>query len=314
METRANYLLIGSFVLLATAAVVLFAVWISKVQFSQQNATYDVVFEGAVNGLSEGGEVRFNGIKVGEVMDLGLDKEDPNRVIARIRIDAATPVRRNSKATLGFLGITGMTFIQLNAGSPEQPMLPKTNSMSPPRIETEKTQLDKLFAGGEDLLTTSNETLGQVQVMFSDENVARMSRILSNIEDMTEFAKGDGDIIGKASEAITALNAAGEAMTQAAVAVDDAAVRFDANVQQMTGDTLYVLEEMKDVVESANRAIVTAESVVADELSPEAERVMAELAVTLQDVRILVRRLDGVVEELERDPREFVLGDVKPYE
>ena len=116
METRANYVLIGSFVMLAAAALVMFAVWVSRVQFNREFAMYDVVFEGAVNGLSEGGEVRFNGIKVGEVTNLALDRRDPNNVIARIRVDAQTPVREDSKAVLDFMGITGVTFIQIDAG------------------------------------------------------------------------------------------------------------------------------------------------------------------------------------------------------
>src|SRR5215510_3009139 len=111
METRANYVLIGAFVLIATAALALFTLYIAGTPLNKDYSTYDVVFEGPVNGLTEGGEVRFNGIKVGEVQTLKLDRADPNRVIARILIDARTPVRVDSIAQLNFLGITGVTFI-----------------------------------------------------------------------------------------------------------------------------------------------------------------------------------------------------------
>ena len=119
METKANYVLIGAFVLLAAAALMLFTLWIAGTPLNRDYSTYDVVFEGPVNGLTEGGEVRFNGIKVGEVTRLSLDRQDPNRVIARIRVDAETPVRTDSVAQLDFLGITGVTFIQILAGTPE---------------------------------------------------------------------------------------------------------------------------------------------------------------------------------------------------
>ena len=55
METRANFVLIGAFVFLAMGALVLFSVWISKAQFNQDYSVYDVVFDGPVNGLTEGG-------------------------------------------------------------------------------------------------------------------------------------------------------------------------------------------------------------------------------------------------------------------
>lgn len=314
METRANYGLIGAFVLLAMAAFVLFAVWISKVQFSKEFSVFDVVFEGAVNGLSEGGEVRFNGIKVGEVTKLGLDEKDPNNVIARIRVDANTPVKVDSRAELGLLGITGMTFIQIKAGSPAEPLLNKGIRPYPPRIKTDKTQLDKIFSEGEGLITTGTDTLNSVNEMLREENIERISSILANLEDLTGAVSRNSGIMTDAKRAIQALEGAGLAMNDAAVAVDAASVQFDANVALMTNDTMLLLKDMQDVVKSADQVVGSVEGVVIDELAPSAEDVMSELSMTLQDVQLLVQRLDGVVAELERDPREFVLGDVKPYE
>ncbi len=314
METRANYGLIGTFVLLAIAAFVLFAVWISKVQFSKEFAVFDVVFEGAVNGLSEGGEVRFNGIKVGEVTQLGLDEKDPHNVIARIHIDANTPVKADSRAELGLLGITGMTFIQIKAGSQEEPLLSKGIRPYPPRIKTDKTQLDKIFSGSEGLIESSTDTLDRVSAMFRDENVTRISNILANIEELTATTAGQGGLAADTKRMIVALEGAGNSMNEAAVSVDAASVQFDANVALMTKDTMQLLKDMQEVVKSADRAVISVEGVVADELAPDAERVMNELTITLQDVQLLVQRLDGVIEDMERDPREFVLGDVKPYE
>jgi len=314
METRANYGLIGAFVLLAALAIVMFAVWISKVQFSKDFSIFDVVFEGAVNGLSDGSEVRYQGIKVGEVTQIELDDLNPNNVIARIRVAANTPVRADSKAELGILGITGLTFIQINAGSPDEPLLSKGIRPYPPRILAEKTQLDKLVASSGDLLASGTETLDQLSALFNEDNLDRMANILNNIEKMTSVANEDVGLIGEARQAIRALEQAGNTINEAAITVDKAALEFDGNVALMTNDTMILLKDMQGVVENANRAVVAAESVVVDDLSPQAEDVMQELAVTLQDVRHLINRLDGVVEDLERDPTTFVLGEAKPYE
>ncbi|HBH88333.1 MAG TPA: MCE family protein, partial [Hyphomonadaceae bacterium] len=113
METRASYALIGAAVLAAFAALIAFTIWLGKVEFDREFSEYDVVFEGAVNGLSEGGQVRYLGINVGEVVSLSLDRENTENVIARIRVDADTPVRTDSKAYLDFAGLTGVTFIQI---------------------------------------------------------------------------------------------------------------------------------------------------------------------------------------------------------
>jgi phospholipid/cholesterol/gamma-HCH transport system substrate-binding protein len=91
METKANYALVGAFAVGAVLAILLFAMWLAQSQFNREYARYDIVFEGAVRGLARGAEVRFNGIKVGEVTQLNINPDNPTQVVARIRVDGQTP-------------------------------------------------------------------------------------------------------------------------------------------------------------------------------------------------------------------------------
>ena len=90
MENKAHYALIGFFVLMSFLAVIAFVLWISQAQFDQKFDAYEVSFSGPVRGLSNGSEVRFNGLKEGEVSKLGLDPEDANVVIASIEVESRT--------------------------------------------------------------------------------------------------------------------------------------------------------------------------------------------------------------------------------
>ena len=181
METKANYVLIGAFVLLAAGALALFTLWIAGNPFSRSYKDYDVIFNGPVNGLSEGGEVRFNGIKVGEVTTLRLDRMDPNRVIAHVRVESQTPVRTDSVAQLNFMGITGVTFIQILAGDPNAPLLTATNGETP-QIPTSRTLVDELFQGGQDLLGVSGDTIKKVNEMLSDDNLKHLNSTLASLD------------------------------------------------------------------------------------------------------------------------------------
>ena len=91
METRANYLLVGSFVLLMLAGLAGFVIWLAKFQFETAFDRFDVRFAGTVTGLAEGGPVRFRGVRVGEVTAIGIDAEDPGMVTVTIEVAAATP-------------------------------------------------------------------------------------------------------------------------------------------------------------------------------------------------------------------------------
>ena len=122
MERRANYALVGICTLGLFVALLAFAVWLSGYSFAKHYDVYDVVFIGPVRGISEGGEVSFNGIKVGEVTKLELDPADPNRVIARIRVSggkSTVPGRVDSYAILEPQGITGVT--SFSSGLPGEP-------------------------------------------------------------------------------------------------------------------------------------------------------------------------------------------------
>mgnify|MGYP001193854916 CR=1 FL=1 len=151
METRANYALIGAFVIVAAFAVAAFTMWLGQSQFRRNFEAYDIVFEGPVS-LEEGASVRYIGIKVGEVSWVRIDRGDPSKVRARIRIDAETPVKTDSTASIQLAGITGITFVQISAGSPAAGVLEERPGQPVPVIRAERTQLDEIVSGGAEAL------------------------------------------------------------------------------------------------------------------------------------------------------------------
>ena len=108
METRANFVLIGAFTLAAVLGAFLFIMWIAGYGASGTHRHYQVVFNGSVSGLSIGSNVLFNGLKVGEVTNLGFVKDNPSQVVADIDVtNASAPINANTKAQLETQGLTG---------------------------------------------------------------------------------------------------------------------------------------------------------------------------------------------------------------
>src|SRR5687768_18253240 len=98
MERQANYALVGALSVVLLLGALVFIVWLAQFQFNQTYDNYRINFRGPVSGLSEGGEVQFNGIRVGEITDIRLDERDPNKVITDITVEHGTPVRVDSQA------------------------------------------------------------------------------------------------------------------------------------------------------------------------------------------------------------------------
>ena len=117
METRANFVLIGSFTLAVIAAALGFVFWFQNLGTAAQRTPLRIVFEGAASGLRTGGNVNFNGIKIGEVTSVKLD--DPKKVVVITWVDKAAPIRKDTLVGLEFAGLTGVSAVSLKGGSLE---------------------------------------------------------------------------------------------------------------------------------------------------------------------------------------------------
>ena len=316
METKANYVLIGAFVLLAAGALALFTLWIAGNPFSRSYKDYDVIFNGPVNGLSEGGEVRFNGIKVGEVTTLRLDRMDPNRVIAHVRVEAQTPVRTDSVAQLNFMGITGVTFIQILAGDPNAPLLTSTNGETP-QIPTSRTLVDELFQGGQDLLGVSGDTIKKVNEMLSEENIEHLTSTLASLDRaMAKIAQDDG-VIDEATKALANINIAAAQLSSAASSVDVAAKSIGSDFTKLQTDVSGVIEKLDPTLDEARTAMANVNSAVEQintSLTPAATRALLQVGNTATDFQAMMTRLKALLAQVEQDPSRFVYQQPQPVE
>ena len=95
MERQANYVLVGVIGVVLLISAFVFVVWFAHFQFNQKYDMYQVHFRGPVSGLGKGAEVQLNGIKVGEITQIALDKKDANLVITDLQLESGTPVRVN---------------------------------------------------------------------------------------------------------------------------------------------------------------------------------------------------------------------------
>src|SRR5262245_7076270 len=116
METRANYILIGAFTLLAIFGALTFVYWFNGITAGSSKTGYRVVFEGQVSGLRPGAPVTFNGVRVGEVTRVEFNPTNSRQVFSTVLIDAATPVRKDTTVSLEFQGLTGIATMALRGG------------------------------------------------------------------------------------------------------------------------------------------------------------------------------------------------------
>ncbi|MFZ2028665.1 MAG: MlaD family protein [Vitreimonas sp.] len=287
METKANYILIGAATVIGVALMLMFAMWMANSEFSRGYNEYDVVFADPVRGLAEGGEVRFNGIKIGEVRSLRIDPDNTNRVIARIRVSSDVPVRQDSTARLEPIGLTGVTLIQLTAGSPTAALLRASFGGPPPRITGQGSQIDVIVERSEDIVLRASEAMAAVRDLLTDENIARVSHIIQNLDAVSAQLADQRGIITQGGHAAASVSRAADnvaslaAQTQRDLAgLQEVVANLRAASASVSGETLPEINHAAEELSRASQSISRVANNLEDNpsiLTPRSPRPTVEL-------------------------------------
>jgi phospholipid/cholesterol/gamma-HCH transport system substrate-binding protein len=299
MERNAHYAMVGVVSLVLLLGLALFVVWLARVQFVHEYDLYDVDFAGPVRGLSAGGEVYFNGIRVGEVTKLSLDKNRPNRVVARIRISSDSPVRVDSVASLEPLGITGVNYIQITAGTLSRPLLKDvTPDGRVPVIQTSRGSLESLLEGGGTVLARAVDALDRVNKLLSDKNIANISGTFADIHSLTTEIASRKDLIEHLDETIQSAN-------ETTKKINDLT---DSANQLVNGDAKRTLKNLGDAAEEIKATATAGRQAIDAIKGPTVEFTstgLPQLSATIIQMQTTADSLNRLIDEIEQNPRQL---------
>ena len=180
METRANYVLIGAVTLLGVIAAFAFFLWYARIAIDRQYDYYAIRFD-QVSGLSRAGDVRFNGILVGQVISIDLSRTG-TQVRVDIQVQDGTPIDSGTVATLRSQGVTGVSYVSLASGPVDAPPLEIDPAIGMRVIKSEPSVIDSLIEGAPALLREATDLLRQLSGFVGPENQQRVTEILDNVE------------------------------------------------------------------------------------------------------------------------------------
>ncbi|MCJ1880427.1 MlaD family protein [Pseudomonas nitroreducens] len=303
METRAHDVLIGLFTLVVSIGALLFALWLAQSSNDQRYKIYDVIFSEAVTGLSEGGTVQYSGIRVGDVVSLRLDPNDPRKVRARIRVYDSTPIREDTRAKLALTGVTGQAIIQLSSAGQDSPPL-EAKDGGIPVIKTIPSPFAKLLANGEDIATNINNLINNVNRMFSQENVDRISRTLDHIDQATGVVAEQRDDIRRTfKELATASEQARITLANASQLLDRANQTLGGKGQTILDDTQKTLASLRTSSERVEQLLNSNYDSVNGGLNG-----LGEIGPAIRELRSTLEDLRGVTRRLQENPTGYLLG------
>jgi len=266
METRANYVIVGIFTVVAILAAFAFVYWTAAIGERGETALLRVRIPGSASGLGRGSAVLFNGVKVGDVRRVFIDVQNPTVAIADTEIDRLTPITKSTQADIGLAGLTGQANIELKGGDPREVNL-----------------LDEAEANGKVAEITASPSAVTNLLQTAQDVFKRADHVLSQIEGFTN------DVRGPLTEAAHNVQKFSEALGRNAEGVD----RFLASVSKLS-------EEMAGISGKLDGTLKAAEELLRSIDKDKVAQIVTNVQKFTQDLKDNTGELDKIIAGVDK--------------
>jgi phospholipid/cholesterol/gamma-HCH transport system substrate-binding protein len=262
MENKSHALAAGSFVLLLMALLVALATWLTR--DTSERRLYELSSAEAVTGLQPQAAVRFKGVNVGKVSAIGFDPALPGNVLIRISIDSQTPVTSATFAALGFQGVTGLAFIQLDDSGAAKERIAAPGNGPPTRIPMRQGLMSRLSEQGSSILLQLEESSRRMNALLAPDNQQKM---LAAVAQLGQAASSISQLATQTGQVLPPLlqnaNASLQTMKDTSLRVGDSADKARDSAQafkkltERMNEKGGTLDELARTTRAANRVITT---------------------------------------------------------
>ncbi|WP_224082598.1 MlaD family protein [Cupriavidus laharis] len=300
MENKSHAFLAGVFTI-GLAVLVLFAIF----WFSSDHAVrvpYDLITRSTVNGLGPQADVKYRGLEVGKVVSIRFDPQVPGQIIVRVNVNQDTPITRTTYATLGFQGVTGIAYVQLDDTAAQE-----GNGASPPlhtspkavaRIAMRPGFFEELEKRGDSLLTQVETIMTSLNDMFQTSNRAELMAAIRSIhktaEDYSRLSASLAPAAARLPRVAENLNATLESTR-----------RLTQELSNPNGTVLRTVDTVGRDLQGAAESIQSAAGTLSQETLPQINGLA-------RDARQTARTFDRAAGQFSDSPNSLLFGSPTP--
>jgi phospholipid/cholesterol/gamma-HCH transport system substrate-binding protein len=286
MENRAHALAAGLFVIFLSAALAAAVMWFGGDTMTRDK--YLLVSEFPVTGLNSQATVRYRGVTVGKVENIRLDPQDSHTILIRIAVDRDLPLTKNAFAQLGYQGLTGLAYVQLNDEGGKAERL-KTDSGDLAQIPLRPSALDSITSSAQLFLSNANGFVERLNLLFNDQNRMRFAHILENTDAMTGRLH---HVIGQLEPGLKTLPG------------------LAADASSVLKHTEQLVVDLNQITSKLNQQGGTIDSF--SQTAGELTATMRKLREATEGIQRNSRSVDRVLLQLEEQPRSLLFGRSPP--
>ena len=212
MERRAHFVAVGTFVLAVIFLAFVAILWLGRTEFGEQAKRYYIFFRGSVAGLNKGSQVQYNGIPVGQVVDIRVDPGNLEQIQVTVAINTnIVSIKSDARAFLDTNILNGISTIQIRGGTREAGDLEPAPGHKYPIIEAGRSELEEVKASLPELVADLKNAAHGVNALLDENNRRAVAESLQNIRAITgafvEPSKEVSEVVDNANKAVVQLRA-----------------------------------------------------------------------------------------------------------
>lgn len=285
METRAGYLIVGTFVLVSFFGILGFFLWLAKSDLDYKANFYSIYFKGSVTGLTLGGSVNYLGVPIGTVKKIELDSRNPECVHLVIAIKDDILIKEDAYASLELQGLTGYKLVQIYGGSRESPLLKRKPGQPYPVIPSRYSGVEELMTTLPRMINKFTNLIDRFNATFNEQNRILFADTLKNVEELSQ----------RLAETSVPLK---ELVENTNTAVKT----FDRELKGLSLCTRDTLTEVKSVAQDIG-SFLKDNRIALDTMTQTSSY---ELIQTLNDTREMVTSATRFFDKLDENPRSLL--------
>lgn len=312
METRANYIAVGIFTLVALLAAFGFVYWTSRIGGPGETAIIKVRIPGSAAGLGRGSPVLFNGVRIGDVRRVYFEREEPGVAFADTAVIKSAPITVTTRASIGIQSLAGLPYVEFSGGSPSEPSIivvaeeqgtVATVTADPSAVTNIIDTVESIAERADTILTDLEVVVSAARDPLKDTvaNIEQFSQALSKnsegidafLNNFTQLAEQLGSASGKLGETLDSanelivsidrekINETVENIRSFTKRIDDASDGFDTIVANV--DT--TVKNISEFASTAGKTVDKLDSLIADIEPGTIDKAVDNIATASQSVR-----------------------------
>jgi len=306
METRAHYVAVGTFVLAVIFLAFVAVLWLGRTEFGEQARRYYIFFRGSVAGLNKGSQVQYNGIPVGQVVDIRVDPGNLEQIQVTAEIDTSiVDIKSDARAFLETNILNGIATIQIRGGTREASDLVPETGHKYPVIKSGRSELEEVKASLPELVADLKEAAHGVNALLDENNRRAVAETLQNVRTITaafvEPSKKLTEVVDNANNAVVQLRTFSQDL--------DESYTDKGGLKDQLSQTLADADRLAKNLNEASRQL----QLVLQENRPGirnfTQSTLTQVSDLVTDLQRFVVGATRFVSEMERNPTRLLFGE-----